>query len=63
VNFVALVPCTFISFFTEHLMKLLNMQKGMSELAGIFVRYQMFGLIPVFWHSALGERPTEQWHR
>ena len=54
VNLVALAPCAVVLWFTAELLVALKQPKEMSSLAGVFIRHQMFGLVPVFWHSALG---------
>ena len=54
VNMLAVIPCAVVLFFTEKLMVSLKQPEEMCRLAGVFIRHQMFGLIPVFWHSALG---------
>jgi MATE family multidrug resistance protein len=54
VNLVAVIPCAMILYFTEDLLVLLKQPEEMSKLAGVFIRRQMFGLVPVFWHAALG---------
>ena len=54
VTLIASVPCGAILWMTEPLLLLLQQDPRHAALAGAFIKYQLIGLIPLFWFCALG---------
>ena len=54
VTLIALLPCGVILWLTEPILLLLKQNEGQAALAGIFIKWQLIGLLPLFWFCALG---------
>jgi multidrug resistance protein, MATE family len=54
VTLIAIVPCGIILWMTEPILTLIGQDPVQSRLAGIFIKWQLVGLLPLFWYCALG---------
>ena len=53
VTLLAVVPCGIILFFTKEILVLLGQNASFAAQSAKYVHWQLFGLFPLFWYSAL----------
>jgi len=54
VTLIAAVPCGLILWMTESILVLIKQDAEQARLAGVFINWQLIGLVPLFWQCALG---------